>query len=199
MRSRLSLIALAFTGLLVMGNTSQAAPSGPYQDFRGGVTVPDPVSNFTITIYTQFFSIKDRIIISFPPTSALSVNVGGLSYVSPSTVSGMDDITTFYGMDNNPGANPMQLTGFPAGFPGVFSNEVVTAGGADYQGTPLGQFAPSALASNFPGYDFSSFLGDGSVFAFTTTVPAAAVPEPASLGLLSAGVLLAAMRRRRCA
>ncbi|MGA2501615.1 MAG: PEP-CTERM sorting domain-containing protein [Tepidisphaeraceae bacterium] len=208
MCSRLPLVAVAFLAVLVVENSAQAATDGPFTDFRDVVLgQPTNPTDFTITINTKFGKIRDQIIITIPDSWLTSRAVGGLSYVTPvSSDPTMVDITTLYGQDTNSPTNPMTITGFPSSFPAnVFSGEqFIDTGGTAYPGTPIGggPMLVSELPSMFPGYDLSPFLGgdpSSVVYAFSTVVPAAAVPEPASLGLLSAGVLLAAMRRRHAA
>lgn len=204
------LFTVALLGVLAVQSVSQAAPSGPIPDYRGAVGpgTPGNPASFTIIINTHFWKIRDRIIIDIPPFLSNSLNVGGSAYVDPMS-DGNSHIRTFYGLDANPGLNPMQLSGFD---PLVFGPNALHGEQYTYDnnnGTPpvvvdataLGPKTLAELTSMFPTFDFSSFGGSSSsvFYGFHGTVPSASVPEPASLCALGLAAGIALLRRRRAA
>jgi len=200
LRSRAaSLLALA---LLPVAGAS-AATVGPIEDFRAPVDNPGP-SNITIIINTKFWKLTDRIEINLPP---IHLRMAGVAYVTPQSTGGPDlvSINTIYGIDANPAAAGLTLTGFNPLTPEVIpmSPEIFTdEDNNEYLGSVAQPLPISALANFMPaGADLSPFAGadpNSLVYLFTTTnVPAAAVPEPATLGLAAGAALLGAIRRRR--
>lgn len=210
MARRHFLFTLALMGVFAVQSAVQAAPKGPIQDYRGEVgpgTPGDPAS-YTIIINTRFWKIRDRIIIDVPPLLSTSLRVGGSAFVDPMS-DGNSSIHTFYGLDANPGQDPMQLAGFD---PALFGADGLHGEQYAYDNndglppvvvdaTALGPKTLAELTAMFPTFDFSSFGGSPSsvFYGFHGTVPTAAVPEPASLCALGLAACAALLRRRRTA
>lgn len=215
MLKRLSLLSVLAS--LCLSSTATAQYYAPNVDYRGPYFHPFHTGIFTHTVVVLPFATDNWVfdILDFATgTNNSGVQQDGLGFMiaSPAVNPDYVTLTTFYGLDQDPGlpVDGALITGFNAIDPEMtFLSETFLGLTEEYPADPLGTFAIGALSSEplFEDFDFSRFVGDPEsiVYAFRATVPlsdfdAVLVPEPSSSILALVGIVLTASacyRRRK--
>lgn len=134
-----------------------------------------------------------------------------ITYPDDNSQTGIIRVTTIYGIDRAPTVpGALSMAGFdPLSSYPLLSNENIVGNSGTIYGDQVGEFVPvSSLGSYFgPDADLS-FITGGTLASFGNTTPHVwvfetdmpflelIVPEPTSLSILAAGVVLASRRRR---